>query len=257
MANFLENVFGELQRAADRVVLREVHGEEFVSVTGKELLELVGRARAYFRQTGLQAGERCALLAPNSIRWSAMDLALMAEGIVVVPLDARQAAAELVAMMKDCSPRLLLVGDSVLGDSVAQAWAEAPARATFDEVLGKIPAGSGISAACNPRNDGDLVTIIYTSGTSGEAKGVCLNVGSLNHMLSCTTGWMDRLELNEKEPLRVFQYLPFNFAASWIVMQSCLSRETVLTLSTDLNRVADEIRLGAAHFFFYFVYVSG
>jgi|SRR5580692_3605650 long-chain acyl-CoA synthetase len=250
MANFLENVFGELQRAADRVVLREVHGEEFVSVTGKELLELVGRARAYLRQAGLQAGERCALLAPNSIRWAAMDLALMAEGIVVVPLYARQAAAELVAMMKDCSPRLLLAGDAALGDSVAQAWPEGPARATFDEVLAKIPAGSGISAAPNPRNDDDLVTIIYTSGTSGEAKGVCLNVGNLNHMLSCTTGWMDRLERNEKEPLRVFQYLPFNFAASWIVMQSCLSRETVLTLSTDLNRVADEIRLAAPNYFF-------
>ena len=250
MANFLENVFRELQRAADRVVLREVHGEEFVSVTGKELLELVGRARAYLRQAGLQAGERCALLAPNSIRWTAMDLALMAEGIVVVPLYARQAAAELVAMMKDCSPRLLLVGDSVLGDSVAQAWLEGPGRATFDEVLGKIPAGSGISAGPNLLNDSDLVTIIYTSGTSGEAKGVCLNVGNLNHMLSCTTGWMDRLELNEKEPLRVFQYLPFNFAASWIVMQSCLSRETVLTLSTDLNRVADEIRLAAPNYFF-------
>jgi long-chain acyl-CoA synthetase len=250
MANFLENVFGELQKAADRVVLREVHGEEFVSVTGKELLELVGRARWYFRQTGLKAGERCALLAPNSIRWLAMDLALLAEGIVVVPLYGRQAAAELVAMMRDCSPRLLLVGDAALGNSVAQVWVEAPARATFDEVLGEIPVGSALNAAPNPRDDDDLVTIIYTSGTSGEAKGVCLNVGNLNHMLSCTTGWMDRLELNEKEPLRVFQYLPFNFAASWIVMQSCLSRETVLTLSTDLNRVADEIRLAAPNYFF-------
>ena len=46
-----------------------------------------------------------------------------------------------------------------------------------------------------------------------------------------------------REPDRVFQYLPFNFAASWIVMLSCLSRERMLTLSTDLNRLADEIRL--------------
>src|SRR5208283_5444453 len=49
---------------------------------------------------------------------------------------------------------------------------------------------------------------------------------------------------------RVFQYLPFNFAASWIVVMSCLTRETVLTLSTDLNRVADEIRLSAPNYFF-------
>ena len=50
--------------------------------------------------------------------------------------------------------------------------------------------------------------------------------------------------------MRVFQYLPVNFAASWIVMLSCLTRETVLTLSTDLNKVADEIRLSAPHYFF-------
>jgi long-chain acyl-CoA synthetase len=50
--------------------------------------------------------------------------------------------------------------------------------------------------------------------------------------------------------MRVFQYLPFNFAASWIVMMSCLTRETVLTLSTDLNRLADEMRVSAPHYFF-------
>jgi long-chain acyl-CoA synthetase len=69
-------------------------------------------------------------------------------------------------------------------------------------------------------------------------------------MLSCTTGWIDHLDKNRREPLRVFQYLPFNFAASWIVMMSCLTRETVLTLSTDLNKLADEIRLSAPNYFF-------
>lgn len=252
MANFLEDVFGKLQEAASRVVLREVHGEEFVSVTGKEVLEQVAQARAYLRRSGLQAGDRCGLLGPNSIQWVAIDLALMAEGVVVVPLYARQAPTELAAMMKDCSPRLLLTSDAALGESVAKEWSGAPARVTFEQVLAQSDDGSRGSGgdAPNPRLDADLVTIIYTSGTSGEAKGVCLSVGNLNHMLSCTTGWMDRLPLNDKEPLRVFQYLPFNFAASWIVMQSCLLRDTVLTLSTDLNRVADELRLSAPNYFF-------
>src|SRR5208282_2313083 len=107
MTNFLENVFAELQKAAERVVLREVRGVEFVSVSGRELLDLVARARAYLRQAGVQAGDRCALLGPNSIRWVAFDLALMAEGAIVVPLYARQAASELAGMMKDCGPRLL------------------------------------------------------------------------------------------------------------------------------------------------------
>jgi long-chain acyl-CoA synthetase len=250
MENFLENIFAELHKAAERVVLREVRGEEFISVSGRELLQLVGQARGFLRQAGLQGGERCALLGANSIQWAAIDLALMAENIVVVPLYSRQANGELAGMMKDCGAKLLLAGDAALAESVAQVWPEMPMRATFDEVCGKSFAGKEVDAALAARAQSALVTIIYTSGTSGEPKGVCLSVGNVNHMLGCTTGWMDRLEKSDREPIRVFQYLPFNFAASWIVMMSCLSRETVLTLSTDLNRVADEIRISAPNYFF-------
>jgi long-chain acyl-CoA synthetase len=250
MGNFLENLFEQLHRAADGVVLREVHGERFASVTGRELLEQVGRVRSYLRGLGLEAGDRCALLAPNSIQWIALDLALMAEGIVVVPLYARQAATELAGMMKDCSPRFLFVSDAELGEGVARARPEAPPRISFADAITKVPTGEGVRGAPNPRKDEDLVTIIYTSGTSGEPKGVCLNAGNLNHIVGCTTGWMDRLDWTSREPMQVFQYLPFNFAASWIVMLSCLSKQTVLTLSMDLNKLADEIRLSKPNYFF-------
>jgi long-chain acyl-CoA synthetase len=250
MPNFLENTFAQLQLASGRVVLREIRGAEFVSVSGAELLDQVAQARTYLRGANLEPGDRCALLGPNSIRWTAIDLALMAEGIVVVPLYSRQAPAELAAMLKDCSPRMLIASEAALGDSVAQVWPDAPLRASFDEIFRTALPQKGTAGPPHSRQDEDLVTIIYTSGTSGEPKGVCLNTKNLDHMLSGTTGWMDRLDKNAREPLRVFQYLPFNFAASWIVMMSCLTRETVLTLSTDLNKLADEIRLSAPNYFF-------
>jgi long-chain acyl-CoA synthetase len=250
MGNFRENLFEQLQRAANRVILREIHGDQFTSVTGKELLEQVGRARSYLRDLGLQAGERCALLGPNSIQWIVVDLALLAEGFVVVPLYARQAPAELAGMMKDCGARYLFVSDAELGESVAQAWPEAPARISFADAITRTPVGEGITNTPNSGTDDDLITIIYTSGTSGEPKGVCLNAANVNHIVGCTTGWIDRLDWKGLEPVRVFQYLPLNFAASWIVMLSCLSKETVLTLSTDLNKLADEIRLSAPNYFF-------
>ncbi|HEX8871463.1 MAG TPA: AMP-binding protein, partial [Candidatus Acidoferrum sp.] len=152
--------------------------------------------------------------------------------------------------VKDCRPRFLFVSDATLGASVAEAWPDAPERITFVDALAAIPADQGVEAPPNPRKTEDLVTIIYTSGTSGEPKGVCLHTGNLDHMIACTTGWMDRLEPGGTGPMRVFQYLPFNFAASWIVMLSCLSRNTELTLSTDLNKLADEIRLSAPEYFF-------
>ena len=121
----------------------------------------------------------------------------------------------------------------------------------MEEVLRVAPAREPVTEAPNARTDGDLVTIIYTSGTSGEPKGVCLNVGNVTHMLRCTGERLDQLmgAYGDQSADKVFHYLPFNFAGSWILLLSCLMRESVLTLSTDLNKLADEIRLSAPNYF--------
>jgi long-chain acyl-CoA synthetase len=248
MANFLQNIFARLQRSADRVVLREVHGDQFVSKSGAELLRLIETGRHWLRGTGVQPGERCGLIAANSIHWIAIDLALMAEGVVVVPLYHRQTASELAAMLRDCQPRLVLAGDVDMSDALAKAWPDLPRRILLSEIFVEInqaPALSGI----RQRADAELLTIIYTSGTSGEPKGVCLTVGNLNHMTTCTTERLDQLMGRVSEPDRIFLYAPMNFAASWMLMLSAFSRESVLTLSTDLTKLADEIRLSAPHYF--------
>jgi long-chain acyl-CoA synthetase len=251
MPNFLESLFAQLKRADTRVVLREVRGEQFVSVTGSELLGQVRKGRAYLRHSGIRPGDRCALLAPNSIGWVAIDLAVMAEGVIVVPLYSRHAPGELAGMVKDCQPRLLFVSDAALGEAVAEAWRDAPPRVTLDQALGKDVSNAAGSDVAIPRADSDIVTIIYTSGTSGEPKGVCLNVGNLDYMLGRTTERLRQLmtATGGGGPDRVFHYLPFNFAASWLLLLSCLTRETTLTLSTDLNQLADEIRLSSPNYF--------
>jgi long-chain acyl-CoA synthetase len=253
MPKFLKTIFDQLQRSANRVVLREIHGEQFVSATGRELLAQVRDVRAYLRSAGLRPGDRCALLAPNSIRWVIFDLAVMAEGLIVVPLYARQSPAELAAMIKDSEPKLLLAGDVNLGALAMQAWTSgatnAPRRVLFDEVLQWPESAQAVPDAPDGCGDSEIVTIIYTSGTSGEPKGVCLTTANVTHMLSCTTERLDQLMGRTREPDRVFHWAPFNFAASWILLLSCLSRESVLTLSTDLTKLPDEIRISAPHYF--------
>ncbi len=248
MSNFIEKLFAQLQRGSGRVVLREVRLENFASVTGGELLDQIRRARACLRRFGLQAGDRCAIVGANSIRWVVLDLALTAEGIIVVPLYSRQAPAELAAMMKDCQPRLLIADDTQLQKALEDRLPSGTSSVSFDQVLEGAPA-TNLEPTPVPRKDDDLVKIIYTSGTSGEPKGVCLNAGNVSFMLSRTTQRLDQLMRGTREPDRVFHYLPFNFAASWIALLSFLSRESVVTLSTDLNRLADEIRLAAPHYF--------
>ncbi|HMH80514.1 MAG TPA: AMP-binding protein [Candidatus Acidoferrum sp.] len=177
MANFLQNIFDQLQRSADRVILREVHGQEFISKTGLELLGLVEKARQWLRSTGIQPGERCGLIAANSIHWIAVDLALMAEGIVAVPLYYRQTPAELVAMLKDCQPRLVIFGGDELRYALIAAWPEMPQPFSLSEIFLSSDQPRTL-APSRQRPDDELLTIIYTSGTSGEPKGVCLTVGT-------------------------------------------------------------------------------
>src|SRR5437016_11318317 len=153
MPNFLETILAQLKRADGRVALREIRGDRFVSVTGKELLDQIQLVRAFIRSSGVQPGDRCALLAPNSIRWAVFHLALMAEGVIVVPLYSRQAPVELAGMMKDCQPRLIFVSDATLGESVVQTWPAAPRRVLFDEVPRQLTPQPPLSDAPNPRAD--------------------------------------------------------------------------------------------------------
>ena len=244
--NFLENIFAQLDAAESTPVLQELRESQSAPVTGRELLTRVGQARAFLAARGLKKGDRCALLAANSIEWIALDLAIMAEGLIVVPLYARQAPAELVAMMKDCSPALICCGDVSLCEHIFQAWPEAPPQYLFDEIFSNARA----SVNGNPQlAESDPVTIIYTSGTSGEAKGVILTAGNVGHMLNCTSGRLDLLMENKPGQDRVFHYLPFCFAGSWIMLLTCLLRRNLLTLNMDLGKLAGEMRGAAPDYF--------
>src|SRR5260370_409838 len=68
-------------------------------------------------------------------------------------------------------------------------------------------------------------------------------------MLSCTTERLDQLRGGPQEPAGVFHYLPLILGASTILLLFCLARESILPFSTDLPRLADEIRLASPHYF--------
>jgi long-chain acyl-CoA synthetase len=245
--NFLEDIFVRLEAAGDTIVLREF-GEygSSLGVSCSGLLLEVWKARTFLRGRGLHKGDRCGLLAPNSTEWIAMDLAIMAEGLIVVPLYARQAPAELVAMMKDCAPVAICCGDAELQQAILQEWPEAPPQFLFPDIF-KDQAHVQIE---KPNvSDADPVTIIYTSGTSGEAKGVVLTAGNVGHMLGCTSARLDLLMTGSTAQDRVFHYLPFCFAGSWILLLTSLLRRNRLVLNSDLTKISREMRESESDYF--------
>jgi long-chain acyl-CoA synthetase len=250
--SFLAQIFAKIESSGDQTFLTELRESTNLPVTGRELSGRIAQARTFLAAKNLKKGDRVALLAANGIDWIAVDLAIMAEGLIVVPLYSRQASSELVATMKDCSPSFIFCGDAALRDAVVQAWPDAPPQALFDEIFGKTKnsedAGfrrTGMSAPHN-HGDSDLVAIIYTSGTSGEAKGVIITAGNVGHILKCTSERLDllmnRSTAGQEGKDRVYQWAPLNFAAAWITTLTSLLRGSSVFMNTDLSRIASELR---------------
>src|SRR6266571_3472830 len=249
--SFLYDIFNQLKTAEKTTVLRELNDQESpeqvsFGVTGKGLLMQVSQARRFLAGKGLGKGDRCALLAHNSIEWVAMDLAIMAEGLIVVPLYARQAPAELVAMMKDCAPSLVCCGDAALRDGIVHAWPEAPSQVLFEEIFAGV---DGVAIDQTEVRESDAVTIIYTSGTSGEAKGVVLTAANVGFMLESTSARLDQLMEGRAGQDRILHYLPLSFAASWIALLTFLKRRSLVILNMDLARLANDMRVVGPDYF--------
>jgi long-chain acyl-CoA synthetase len=243
---FVEEIFSKLKSSPSTTVLQEIRDGQITGVTGGEVLALVEKARHFLATKGLKKGDRCGLLAANSIRWIALDLAAIAEGLIVVPLYFRQAPAELAAMMKDSTPSLVCCGEAVLRDGILREFPDAPPHYLFDEIFAS---AEGAALGSPEVRDQDAVTIIYTSGTSGEAKGVVLTAANVGFMLSCTSSRLDELMGGRNGQDRIFHYLPFSFCASWIAVLTFMLRGSLVTLNTDLTKIASDMPAVAAHYF--------
>ncbi|HEX8816060.1 MAG TPA: AMP-binding protein [Terriglobales bacterium] len=243
---FPQNIFAQLEAAGDRTIIEELREGGPVRTSGAELLKLISQARAFLAARGLKRGDRCALLATNGIHWVAVDLAIIAEGLIAVPMYPRQAPAELVAIMKDCSPSLIVCGDVALRDAIRQNWDDSPPQILFDELFSStVPDRMAPSVT----QESDPVAILYTSGTSGEAKGVILTAGNVAHMLSCTSERLDLLMNNSSGQDRVFHWAPLCFAAAWITMLTSLLRRSRVIMNTDLTKLASDLRAAAPDYF--------
>jgi O-succinylbenzoic acid--CoA ligase len=155
---------------------------------------------ALLAAAGARAGDRVALLARNSTAFAAAVHAGPRAGVVLVPLNARLAPAELAWQLADCGAALLIHDDAHA--ALAAALPAPP--------LGRLTLGPNPQPPTpNPQpptphmNLAAPHTIIYTSGTTGRPKGAVLTAG--NHWWSATAS---ALNLGLREDDRWLAVLP-------------------------------------------------
>ena len=82
--NFIEHFHKVLSDHSERALVTEVHDAELRPVKAAEIRHSPS-ARGSLRSAGVDAGDRVVLLAPNSAKWVASDLAILFEGAIVSP----------------------------------------------------------------------------------------------------------------------------------------------------------------------------
>ncbi|MEZ4452345.1 MAG: AMP-binding protein [Nannocystaceae bacterium] len=243
--SFIDTIFAAQRGLGDGPSLIEIHGKDRRPFSGKEVLAMAATVRGYLVAAGVKPGDRVALFAPNSARWAACDLAILAHGAIVVPLYSRQDPKELAVMTRDSKPVLLIAADARLAAAIAEAWPEHQKLATYDEVFAASPSEAPIHAA-----PGDApVTLIYTSGTSGEPKGVITTVDNVEYMIPQTARSINEITGTRGAPDKVFHYLPFCFAGSRIMLWTQLYRGNPLMMSTDLTNLVQELGAADPHYY--------
>jgi long-chain acyl-CoA synthetase len=192
MAGNIADWFGQHLARPDRVLYRHHVDDGWRDVTVGELATRVARWQAAFRRDGLAEGDRVALCGRNGLEWVAIDLAALAQGLVVVPLYVDDNPENVAWCVGNAEARLLIVENRRLAAGLARLAAAERVALPRVVVLRGDDAGD---AAATPVDaflpDGDapveiralppsaLATICYTSGTSGRPKGVMLTHGNI------------------------------------------------------------------------------
>jgi long-chain acyl-CoA synthetase len=142
--------------------------------TYAEVATQAARVRERLRRLGVARGDRVAMLAENSAAWVAGYLGILAHGAVAVPLNTRHAAGDLGPVLDQCSPAAVFA-DPPYAPRLPSRW-EQRVLASTEAVDGPGPVPR---LAESEARAGELGLVCYTSGTTGEPRGVMISNASL------------------------------------------------------------------------------
>jgi len=185
----LDSVYDHERDFADRIWLTQPMGGGVLrDFTWRDGLDEARRMAAHLQALGLEPGSRIAILSKNCAWWFLADLATWMAGHVSVPIYPTLTADSVRAILEHSGARAVFVGkldqfaamEPGLPDGIrriAFPLSPAGAGASWDDIVASTPRLEGRP----DRDPDDLVTIMYTSGSTGQPKGVMHSFRTMDH----------------------------------------------------------------------------
>ncbi|MEM9351380.1 MAG: AMP-dependent synthetase/ligase [Planctomycetota bacterium] len=155
----------------DRPALAAVESGQLVWRSWGQVLLDVRRVAGGIAARDIQPGDRVAQTAPNCYGWVIADLAILSLGAVHVPLHASSTNEQIRQQIEHSGAKLLLTDDSA-----GQRDLAVPRLSHGELFHGSSTSTAALGDGLGPDS---LATILYTSGTTGEPRGVMLTHSNL------------------------------------------------------------------------------
>ncbi len=169
-----------------RVMLSRPLGEGWQKVTATEFDEEVRTTAKGLVASGIQIGDRVAIMARTRYEWTILDFAIWYAGAVVVPVYETSSTEQIDWILTDSEAVAIIVEtpthkesvDSVRKPILKNLWTMTDNVLSQLAILGEGVSDAEIDARKNSLKPETLATLIYTSGTTGKPKGVQLTHGN-------------------------------------------------------------------------------
>lgn len=232
-----------VNKTPDFTFLRQPINGTFVEFSYKDADTQVRKIVTALHEQGLQKGDHVALLSKNCAHWIMADLAIMAAGCVSIPIYPTLGADSIHEILVHSESKAIIIGKL---DDYEQQRSGIPniikigvemygvmEDLTWEKLTAMHPAAQNM----HQQEAKELMTIMYTSGTTGNPKGVMHNVGSFEELINTA------IECIKMPPQpRYFSYLPMTHIAERAgIEMSAIFRGATVSFPESLETFADDL----------------
>ncbi|GAA5320951.1 MAG: AMP-binding protein [Candidatus Pelagadaptatus aseana] len=250
----LEMFYKWEKETPNKVWLRQPKNLEWTEYTWADVARQVRSIAAFLKSKNYPEGSRIAIWSSNSKDWPIADLAIMLAGHISVPIYPGQDTGSANYIFNHSETKLVFAGSFDQADNIKDALTDDM------EVVGllgcTVECATTVEEICSSfepytespiPNPDDIFTLVYTSGTTGNPKGVMHMHKTPGHVVPGLTSTFRM----EEEDSRLFSFLPMSHAAERIIVElSGLYSNSVVSFSEGLATFGDEIRSVQPTFFF-------